>query len=332
MTGRNPRADTPGEDNPRADSPRAGSPLLDHPSASAPEHRLQGQVLAAQGRQFWIRLANGQECTAVTRGRQSDVVTGDWVACEALGAGQAVIDDVIPRRNRMRRSDQRREKTLAANLDQIGFVVSGEPLFSEELLLRALVGARCEGIEIFLIATKADLPEAMARIAPRLSVLEAQGLPVFRVASQMHPEASRAALIPRLVGRSTLLMGQSGMGKSTLVNLLVPGADLRTQSISQALQTGRHTTTFTRAFDLPEGGLLLDSPGFQVFGLAHLSVSELEHAMPEFAQLLGQCRFHNCSHRHEPGCAIVGQVQAGEIDALRHTLWRRIRDDADRNG
>jgi ribosome biogenesis GTPase len=151
------------------------------------------------------------------------------------------------------------------------------------------------------------------------------------VASRADPAGTVAQLLPDLQHRNTLLLGQSGMGKSTLVNLLVPGADLRTQTISEALQTGKHTTTFTRAFDLATGGLLLDSPGFQVFGLAHLSVSELDHAMPEFEPLLGQCRFHNCSHRHEPGCAILSAVSNGQVDATRHALWMQLRDEADRS-
>ncbi|MFZ9406728.1 MAG: ribosome small subunit-dependent GTPase A [Burkholderiaceae bacterium] len=292
---------------------------------------VTGQVLAAQGRQFWVRLDDGSECTAVTRGRQSDVVTGDQVRCLPLGSGQAVIDAVLPRRNRMRRSDQRREKTIAANLDQAAFVLSGEPLFSEDLLLRVLISARREGIGMMVVATKADLPQSMERIAPRLELLERLGIKVHRVASRADPAGTVAQLLPDLKQRNTLLLGQSGMGKSTLINLLVPGADLRTQAISEALQTGRHTTTFTRAFDLAEGGLLLDSPGFQVFGLAHLSVSELEHAMPEFEPLLGHCRFHNCSHRHEPGCAILNAVGSGGIDAIRHELWTGLRDEADRS-
>lgn len=292
---------------------------------------VDARVLAAQGRQFWLRTEQGEECSAVTRGRQSDVVTGDRVRCQLLGSGQAVIDQVLVRSNAMRRSDQRREKVIAANLDQAAFVLAGEPLFSEELLLRVFISARCERIPMRVIASKADLPEAMARIEPRLALLETLGIPVHRVASKADPGLTREQLLPHLSGLNTLLLGQSGMGKSTLINLLVPGAALRTQTISEALQTGRHTTTFTRAFDLPEGGLLLDSPGFQVFGLSHLSVSELEHAMPEFEPRLGQCRFHNCSHRHEPGCAITAAVADGEIDATRYGLWTQIRAAADRS-
>ncbi|MCA3180924.1 MAG: ribosome small subunit-dependent GTPase A [Burkholderiales bacterium] len=286
-------------------------------------------MLAAHGRQFMLRTDDGGDRVAVTRGRRTDVVAGDRVAWSELGSGQAVIEAVLPRANLLRRSDARREKALAANLDQAAVVISGEPPFSEELLMRVLVGAEREGIACLLIATKADVPHAMASIEPRLAVYEALGYPVVRIAAKAEPDATRARLRPVLGGRTTLLLGQSGMGKSTLVNLLVPGAALATQAISEALQSGRHTTTFTRAFDLEGGGRLIDSPGFQVFGLAHLSTSELEHGMREFEPLLGRCRFHNCTHRHEPGCAIRAAVVSGGIDARRFALYTQLRDDAE---
>ena len=289
---------------------------------------VRATVLAAHGRQFLLRLDGGGDRVAVTRGRRADVVAGDRVAWRDLGAGQALIEDVLPRRNLLRRSDARREKALAANLDQAAVVISGEPPFSEELLARVLVAAGREGIDCLLIATKADVPHAMAAIEPRLAVYEALGYPVLRIAAKAEPEATRARLAPVLGGRTTLLLGQSGMGKSTLVNLLVPDAALATQAISEALQTGRHTTTFTRAFDLESGGRLIDSPGFQVFGLAHLSTSELEHGMREFGPLIGGCRFHNCTHRHEPGCAIRAAAEDGRIDPRRHALYVQLRDDA----
>jgi ribosome biogenesis GTPase len=169
----------------------------------------------------------------------------------------------------------------------------------------------------------------MAAIELRLAVYESLGYPVVRIAAKAEPDATRERLRPLLGGRTTLLLGQSGMGKSTLVNLLVPDAALATQAISEALQTGRHTTTFTRAFDLAGGGRLIDSPGFQVFGLAHLSTSELEHGLREFEPLLGRCRFHNCTHRHEPGCAIRAAVASGAIDTRRFALYTQLRDDAE---
>ena len=296
----------------------------------APQGLQQAIVLASYGRQFWLRSDEGIELSAVTRGRHADVVAGDRVEWLGLGSGQAVIERVLPRSNLLRRSDAHRSKALAANLDQAAVVISGEPLFSEELLLRVLIAAEREGIDCLLLATKADIPGAMEGIEARLKVYESLGYPVIRLATKAQPQAALSRLMPMLASKSTLLLGQSGMGKSTLVNLLVPGADLRTQAISQALQTGRHTTTFTRAFELEQSGWLIDSPGFQVFGLAHLSVSEIEHGLREFAPLLGHCRYHNCSHRHEPHCAIRTALEEGRIDARRHALYQQLRDESER--
>ena len=288
----------------------------------------QASVVAAYGRQFWLKADNGEERSAVTRGRNADVVAGDRVVWTELGAGQAVIDTVVARTNKLRRSDSRREKIIAANLDQVAVVISGEPLFSEELLLRVLIAAECEDIACLLIATKADIAPAIAAIEDRLAVYEALGYRVLRVGSHDHPAETVATLQPVLADQTTLLLGQSGMGKSTLVNLLVPGADLRTQAISQALQTGRHTTTFTRSFDLAGGGRIIDSPGFQVFGLSHLSISELEHGIREFKPLLGHCRYYNCSHRHEPFCAIRRALEQSQMDTRRYELYVQLRDAA----
>lgn len=290
---------------------------------------LRATVLAAYGRQFWLDIDGGGHLSAVTRGRKGDVVAGDRVSLRDLGSGQAVIEQVTPRTNALRRSDGRRHKTIAANLDQAAIVVSGEPPFSEELLVRVLIAAEREGIVCLLIATKADVPNALESIEPRLAVYRALGYPVHAIAAKARPEDTVATLRPVLAGRTTLLLGQSGMGKSTLVNLLVPDAELATQTISEALQTGKHTTTFTRAFDLAGGGRLIDSPGFQVFGLAHLSPTEIEHGMREFQPLLGHCRFHNCGHRHEPGCAIRAAVDDGRIDARRYALYVQLRDETD---
>lgn len=285
-------------------------------------------VVASYGRHYVVRLPDGTTLAAVTRGKRGDVGVGDHANVAALGAGQAVIDAIEARRNTFKRSDAFRAKLLAANVDQIAVVVAAHPPFSEELLLRVLVAAEAEGIAAALVVNKSDLAVERAGIEARVAAYRALGYPVFDCAAKAAPDATRAALLPWLAGRTTLLLGQSGMGKSTLVNCLVPDASLRTQAISEALASGRHTTTFTRMFELPGGGAIIDSPGFQTFGLEHLSDSERVHAMPEFRERLGRCRFSNCTHRDEPGCALRAAAASGEIDARRYQLFTRLVEEA----
>lgn len=298
-------------------------------TAGAPQDAL---VIAAYGRQFLVRDAHGELLTAVTRGRNADYAVGDTVRVRPLGSGQAVIESHVARRNEYKRSDAWRTRLLAANVDQIGIVIAASPPFSEELLMRALASAENAGIHAALVVNKCDLVDGRAAIEPRVAVYRALGYPVIDCSAKGAPHETLAQLLPWLAHRTTLLLGQSGMGKSTLVNCLVPDAGLRTATISEALASGRHTTTFTRMFDLPgDGGRLIDSPGFQAFGLEHLSESQRVHAMPEFRPLLGQCRFHNCTHRDEPGCAIRAAVDAGEIDATRYALFVRLFEEAEFN-
>jgi ribosome biogenesis GTPase len=281
-------------------------------------------VIAAYGRQFLLLPGEGAApLNAVVRGRRSDCVVGDRVVYRRLEGQQAVIETVLPRSNRVTRSDNFRSKTIAANIDQAGIVISGYPRFNEALLVRILIALEAEAIPSLLIVTKQDLDVSRAAMAVRQDVYRALGYPVITTAAKAAP-SSLEPLAKLLHGRRTLLLGESGMGKSTLINALVHGAEQQTATISEALGSGRHTTTFTRAFELQEGGWILDSPGFQNFEIAHLSRWQMVHAMPEFRPLLGQCRFNDCSHESEPGCAIRAAAQDGRIDPLRHRLFTEI--------
>jgi ribosome biogenesis GTPase len=273
------------------------------------------------------------------RGKKSDVVVGDRVRWAPAG-DEGVVEGIEPRRNLLFRQDDWRSKSFAANLDQIFVLVAGEPVFSESQLTRALLAASEAGIPALIGLNKIDLPAAdaaRARLAPYL----AMGYRVVELALKARPEASREALEPLLAGRTTLVLGPSGMGKSTLINLLVPSAAAQVGEVSQALAAGRHTTTSTRWYwldaqrrgamlDEEPRGALIDSPGFQEFGLRQLQPEQLATLMPDLAAAPGACRFHNCTHRSEPGCAVTAAVERGEIAASRYRIYLELFEELSR--
>ena len=284
-----------------------------------------GLVVAAHGRHYIVELAEGGQRQCFTRGKKSDVAVGDTVDVQLQGQAEGVIQGIHARRNLLYRSDEQRSKLFAANLDQLLLVVAGEPPFSNELLGRALVAAHSADIEPIILLNKADLPDSLTRARAQLLALTGNDAPRTLEVSALDAAGLRAQLRPLLAGRRSLLLGQSAMGKSTLLNALVPGADAATQTHSVALDAGRHTTTHTRLYHLPDnGGQLIDSPGFQNFGLAHLTPEQIAQGFPAFAPHIAGCRFYNCTHRHEPGCGVLAAVAEGVVPAVQHKLYERI--------
>lgn len=284
---------------------------------------LCGTVIAAHGRHYLVQ-ADGLRLNCVTRGKKSDVATGDQVDIKQTSPNQGVIEKIGERKTLLYRSDQYKSKLLAANVTRLFIVVATEPGYSDDLVSRALVAAEAAGVVPHLILNKIDVTASLDKTRERLRMYTAIGYPVHEVSVRGAPEKAKELLLPLLQGQSTILIGQSGMGKSSLINLIVPDAELATREISDALDSGKHTTTFTRLFAVDTDSAIIDSPGFQEFGLYHLTEGMLERAFPEFAPHLGKCRFYNCHHLSEPGCAVLDAVETGAVTAFRHALYQQL--------
>ena len=286
-----------------------------------------GLVVAAHGRHVVVETPEGRRVHCHPRGKKSELVVGDRVRWQPTGDG-GVIEHLEPRRNLLFRQDEWRTKSFAANLDLLLVLVSGEPVFSESQLTRALVAAQLAGIPTVIGLNKTDLPSAAAA-RERLAPYRAMGAEVVELALKADAAVAKATLAAHLAGRVTLVLGASGMGKSTLINLLVPQAAAQVGEISQALHAGRHTTTTTTWYWLDDTreAAMIDSPGFQEFGLRQVTPEDLAGLMPDFAAHMGACRFHNCSHRHEPGCGVRAAIERGEITPSRQRIYESLFDE-----
>ncbi|MFQ6334072.1 ribosome small subunit-dependent GTPase A [Methylophilus sp. 3sh_L] len=282
---------------------------------------LDGLIVAAYGKRYNVELPDGRLLSCVTRGKKVDNAAGDRVTVTLTADNEGVIEKTAARTTLLYRSNAYKSKILAANVTQILIVLATQPSFYEDLLNRCLVAAEAAGIRAVIILNKCDLPNPQA-----IQKLQ-QYAELGYLTLQLNAKESVEPLRPLLEGHTSVLVGQSGMGKSTIINSLLPEARSKTQEISTTLDSGKHTTTATHLYHLNQQSAVIDSPGLQEFGLYHINETELEYAFVEFRPLIGHCKFNNCTHTHEPDCAILNAVKAGRIANERLQIFQQIRSE-----
>jgi ribosome biogenesis GTPase len=288
-----------------------------------------GLVIASHGRHCVVETPEGDHVICHPRGKKSQAVVGDRVRWQA-SEDEGTVEKVETRRNLFYRQDEIRTKSFAANLDHVLILIAAEPEFSEHQLARALIAAEAERIAPIIALNKSDLVAPFERAWAKLAPYRRMHHGVLPLSLKASGEVDRASLLKLLTGKTTLVLGPSGAGKSTLINLLVPGALAQTGEISKALNSGKHTTTSTSWYwvDKASKTALIDSPGFQEFGLNHIEPMQLASLMPDIAEHASHCKFYNCTHLHEPGCGVIPQVDTGAgdrpISAARYKIYGEL--------
>ena len=281
---------------------------------------LRGRVVSSFGRRALVELDSGALVSCVSRGRRTGIVCGDNVRVMSTSAKEAVIEEVAPRACLLYRSDAKREKAIAANVNQVVVVVALVPPPNADFIDRCLVAAEHAQAKPLIVLNKIDLVDPGGRATHLAASYSQLGYPVVSISAQhcVH------ALLEALRGRLSVLIGASGVGKSTLVNRLIPRAQARVGEISAGSESGRHTTSRAQLYQIDATSAVIDSPGMHAFGLSHLDAADLAQAFVEFRAVTGQCRFSNCRHDGEPECAIEAAARDGRISRLRLESYRRI--------
>lgn len=304
-------------------------PTNHHGKNSGSPDLLNALVVASYGRHFLARDEAGTIWQVYGKGKRREVAVGDEIVILPSGDKQAWVEDIQTRKNLVYRSDALKSKMFAANLDGVLLMLAVSPPYSTELLGRTLTACKHADVPLTILFNKVDIlegdAETLADVEQELFEMTLGDVPTHYISVTEKPDETEALLRPLLAGKRTLILGQSGMGKSTLINLLIPGALAATNEISIALNAGKHTTTHTQMHFGEEGLELIDSPGFQAFGLHHLSEADLLNAFSDLRDEGNKCRFANCQHKREPDCAVKNGLEDGTLSPARYALYQMLK-------
>ena len=304
---------------------------------------MKGRVIKSTGSWYIVQVGE-KTLSARLKGKfkQEDlkltnpIAVGDWVELEKeLGQETAVISDILPRENYVIRKSTRKQHfshIIASNLDQALLVITmKKPRTSLGFIDRFLVSTESFRIPAILVVNKMDQLEGEEEeewLQDIHEIYEPLGYPVLEV-SALNDQNLKEKFLPFIQGKSSLIAGHSGVGKSTLLNAMVESAKQETKEISGYSAKGVHTTTFAEMFFIKEGGDLIDTPGIKEFGILDIEENELSHYFPEMRQFLGQCKYNNCTHTNEPGCVVLKKMEEGYIHPYRYRSYVNILQEED---
>ena len=282
------------------------------------DKELQGKVITRYGQRQLVEDENGKVFQSVSRQNIGFSVAGDRVLFQRTKNDEAIVTAIYPRNNELKRQD----KLIAANIDQLWLVVALEPHYEFELIDRYLIMAENLNLSIGIIVNKIELANNGNEFLDDFIDYQSLGYDVhfLSVKSNINIEIFKN----QLISKSHIFLGQSGVGKSSLINSLIPDLKLRVNEISNKSKLGKHTTTNTTLYHIPTGGDLIDSPGVREFQLENLTETEIRNGFKEFKALSDECRFRDCNHISEPNCAVKDALEKGEININRYHSYLNI--------
>ncbi len=300
---------------------------------------MRGLVTKNTGSGYWVRLDNGKTLLCKVKGNfrlkgirtTNPVAVGDYVEVEEVGVDVAYIKEIEERKNYIIRKASNLSKEshiLASNLSQTLLVVTiAHPQTNLVFIDRFLATAEAYRVPAILVFNKIDLynEEEQELLDAVINLYETIGYKCLKVSATTGEGIE--TLRGELEGETTLLSGNSGVGKSSIINAIIPDANLRTGNISSSHGTGMHTTTFSEMFDLPTSGAVIDTPGIKGFGTIDFKEAEVSHYFPEIFKESADCRFGNCTHRNEPGCAVLKALEEQRISQSRYASYLSILED-----